>query len=60
MSRNFSPNLIIIKILEKINILFFYYIKLLQKVLGIALGISATFRTRQFGVLARTLQMDDF
>jgi hypothetical protein len=48
MSRNFSPNLIIIKILEKINILFFYYIKLLQKVLGVALGISATFRTMQF------------
>jgi hypothetical protein len=29
MSRNFSPNLIIIIILEKINVLFFYYIKLL-------------------------------
>jgi hypothetical protein len=29
MSRNFSPNLIIIKISEKINVLFFYYIKLL-------------------------------
>jgi hypothetical protein len=29
MSRNFSPNLIVIKFLEKINVLFFYYIKLL-------------------------------
>lgn len=51
MSRNFSPDLIVIKILEKIKILFSYYIKLLQKVLGVALGISATFRTRQFWCL---------
>ncbi|PMD62132.1 uncharacterized protein K444DRAFT_362732 [Hyaloscypha bicolor E] len=48
MSRNFSLKLIVIKILEKINVLFFYYITLLWKVLGVALGISATFRTRQF------------
>jgi len=47
MSRNFSLKLIVIKILEKINVLFFYYITLLWKVLGVALGISATFRTRQ-------------
>ena len=43
------------RISEKINVLIFYYIKLLYKVLGVVFGIGATFRTGRFWYSPRTI-----
>jgi hypothetical protein len=55
MSRNFSTDLILMRISEKIAVQFFYYIKFLYKVLGVVLGISATFRIGRFCCCPHTL-----
>ena len=58
MSCNVSPNLIVMKISEEIDVQFFYYIRLWSKDSGVAVGIGATFRTEWFW--CSTGQMEDF